>query len=407
MRRDEKGIGPASPSSVQLGAVLFSWYTLYMRIGIDARLWNETGVGRYIRNLAENLVKIDKKNEYVLFCLTKDKDKILHFVQNDKLRVVIADIRWHTLEEQIKFPQILEKEQLDLVHFPYFSVPFFYNKPFVVTIHDLILHHFPTGQASTLPYLLFASKLFGYKYLIKKAAQKAKKVITVSEATKKEIVDHLHIEPEKIVVTYEGVDTQVLSIKYKVSSIKKPYFLYVGNAYPHKNLDLLLQAFGQLVNSRDGFMVHSKEIEPKLVLVGKEDYFYKRLKERVKKMEIEKNIIFRSEISDGELSTLYQNALALIAPSKMEGFGLPGLEAMANSCLVVASDIPAHKEIYQDAAVYIDTKNPEDLFQKLTEILHFNDVHQYSKFINRGLIRVKDFSWKKMAEQTLKIYNSA
>src|SRR5690242_4609839 len=128
-----------------------------MRIGIDGRLWNETGVGRYIRNLVWGLQEFDKKNEYVLFIKKGLKIDDLR-LKNDPWKVVETEIHWHSLAEQIKFPQILYKENLDLMHFPYFSLPIFYNKPFVVTIHDLIINHFPTGKASTLPYPLYLMK---------------------------------------------------------------------------------------------------------------------------------------------------------------------------------------------------------------------------------------------------------
>src|SRR3989344_7264399 len=117
-----------------------------MKIGIDVRLWNETGVGRYTRNLIKELQKLDQKNEYVLFVLEKDVSSIRYFVSNKNWKITIANIRWHSVDEQIKFSQILSNEKLDLVHFPYFSVPVFYSGKFVVTIHDLIINHFSTGE---------------------------------------------------------------------------------------------------------------------------------------------------------------------------------------------------------------------------------------------------------------------
>ena len=196
-----------------------------MKIGIDCRLWNETGVGRYIRNLVAQLHILDRVNNYTLFVLTKDYASVVSQMANarplanssagevgrGKWRIVRVDIRWHTLGEQVKLPQILNKENLDLVHFPYFSVPIFYNRPFVVTIHDLIINHFPTGKASTLSFPIYNLKLLGYKFVIAQAAKKAKEIITVSSATKKEIVDHLGVDGEKVVVTYEGVDDKILN----------------------------------------------------------------------------------------------------------------------------------------------------------------------------------------------------
>ncbi len=363
-----------------------------MRIGIDCRLWDKTGVGRYIRNLVLNLRKIDKKNEYILFVLSKNYKEINSQLSTLNFQLVVADIRWHTLREQIEFPKILNRENLDLMHFPYFSVPLLYNRPFVVTIHDLIINHFPTGQASTLSFPIYNLKLLGYKFVLAKAAKNAKKIIAVSNATKREILDHLGVDSEKVVVTYEGVD-QKLAVSSQKSAVKRKYFLYVGNAYPHKNLDRLLQAFS-ILNSHTN-----------LVLVGKEDYFYKRLKRKVQDLKLSNKVIFLQNVSDEDLTDLYKNALALVVPSLMEGFGLPAMEAMANKCLVLASDIPSLKEVCADAAIYFDPYNPKDIVEKMKEVC-FNDLNHFSQKTKKGLERVKLFSWEKMARETLKVYNS-
>ncbi|MEK7450402.1 MAG: glycosyltransferase family 1 protein [Patescibacteria group bacterium] len=366
-----------------------------MRIGIDCRLWNESGVGRYTRNLVFNLAKIDKKNTYTLFVLSKDYKSVISQMANGKWQIVKADIRWHTLEEQIKFPSILNKENLDLVHFPYFSIPIFYNKPFVITIHDLIINHFPTGKASTLPLPLYGLKILGYKYIIRKAAEKAKKILTVSNATKEEIVDHLGVDRNKVVVTYEGVDRK-LAVSSQKLLVKGKYFLSVGNAYPHKNIERLIDAFSNILSSKNSNIF--------LVLVGKENFFYKRLKEKVADMKLEKNILFFGEATDEELSKLYENALALIMPSLMEGFGLPALEAMENRCLVLASDIPSLRETCQDTVVYFNPYNIQDIAQKMRDV-YLNNIYHLSKKIDEGLARTKLFSWEKMVKETLNVYN--
>jgi glycosyltransferase involved in cell wall biosynthesis len=364
-----------------------------MKIGIDCRLWSETGVGRYIRNLVLNLQKIDKKNEYVLFVLSKDEGEILKQVQDDKFKTVIADVKWHTLKEQVKFPQILNSENLDLVHFPYFSIPIFYNRPFVVTIHDLITDHFSSGHASTLPLPFYYLKKGAYKFVMNQSSKKSKKIIAISDATKNEIVDHLIINPQKIAVTYEGIDEKISNVKNQISNPKlksRKYFLYVGNAFPHKNLDRLIEAFKILDSNAN------------LILVGEKDYFYKRLKEKVEEMGLSEKVIFLQNVSDGELSNLYKNALALIMPSLMEGFGLPALEAMANNCLVLASKIPSLQEICKDAALYFDPHNINDLAQKMKGAASGDNGEKLKK----GLERSKFFSWEKMAKETLKIYES-
>ncbi|HEY9665002.1 MAG TPA: glycosyltransferase, partial [Allocoleopsis sp.] len=162
-----------------------------MKIGIDCRLWNETGVGRYVRNLVDQLLKIDKKNTYILFVQSKDYEQINSQCSRFNVQLVKVDIRWHSLEEQVKFPKLLEKEHLDLMHFPYFSVPIRYKRPFVITIHDLILHHFGTGKASTLPAPLYKLKHAGYKYVLSQAAKHAQTIIVPLETVKKDVMGTL------------------------------------------------------------------------------------------------------------------------------------------------------------------------------------------------------------------------
>jgi glycosyltransferase involved in cell wall biosynthesis len=364
-----------------------------MRIGIDCRLWNESGVGRYIRNLVLNLQSLDKKNDYVLFVLSENNEEILKQIKNDNFRLIKADVKWHTVGEQFKLSQILDKQNLDLMHFPYFSVPVFYNRPFAVTIHDLIIDHFSTGQASTLPLSIYNLKRVAYKFVLDLAAKRAKRIIAVSKVTKNEIIDHLKINPQKIAVIYEGIDEKISNLKNQILNPKlksRKYFLYVGNAFPHKNLDRLLEAF-KMLNS-----------DVNLVLVGREDYFYKRLREKVELMRLSNKVIFLHNVRDKELSDLYKNALALVMPSLMEGFGLPALEAMANNCLVLASNIPSLREVCGNVAIYFDPYSIKDIAEKMRE--SYSNDNDGKK--EAGLDRVKLFSWKKMAKETLKVYES-
>lgn len=374
-----------------------------MRIGIDARLWNETGVGRYIRNLVKELQIIDGQNEYVLFVKKDDKEQILKQVQNDNFRMVDVNIRWHTIEEQIKFPKILNRENLDLMHFPYYSIPVFYNNPFIVTIHDLIPYNYPTGKASTLPFFLYWLKFLAYKYVLKNASKKAKKIIAVSNATKQEIINNLKINANKIAVIHEGAEEKLkikiskpgLSSRIQTGFVSSKYFLYVGNVFPHKNLERLLKAFNVLI---------FKHKDVLLALVGGKDYFYKKLKERVREMDLGNSIKFLGKVGDEELKSLYQNAVALVQPSLMEGFGLPALEAMTNGCIVLASDIPALKEVCGDAAIYFNPLDVVDIRKNLELIV--NDEELRKKMIGKGYKQVKKFSWEKMAKETFEVYES-
>lgn len=362
-----------------------------MKIGIDGRFWNATGVGRYTRNLVRELQKLDKKNDYILFVNQDDFTQVYNQLSNNKFHIKIVDIKWHTFSEQLQYPRILLREQIDLMHFPYFSLPLFYPRPFVVTIHDLILHHYTTGKTSTLPLPLYYGKLLGYKFLVQQSAKRAKKIITVSESTKREIMNHLHISEQKIVVTYEGIDTSLRGSTKE--NIYGKYFLHVGNVYPHKNTLFLIEAFTK-TNLQDVI----------LLFVGKRDYFMKQLEKEVRKKGLDNKVLFLGSVDDTQLAALYKHALATVVPSLMEGFGLPVVEAMANNCLVIASDIPSLREVGQNAVLYFNPFNKEELSDILYSVAQNSSEFKDKK--EEGIKLVGRYSWKKMAEQTLAVYES-
>lgn len=369
-----------------------------MKIGIDARLWNETGIGRYIRNLIFQLKNIDKQNEYILFVKKNDYHNLKDFFskQNERWKVVIADIPWHSFSEQISFPKILNSSFCDLIHFPYPSVPIWYKRPYIVTIHDLIPLLYSTGKASTLPYFLYYAKRFAFNFILKKASRNAKAIITVSYATKKDLTNYLHIPKDKIYVTYEGIDPRITAVTFPKTANPMKYFLYVGNAYPHKNIKNLLLAYKIIVNKYSNI---------KLMMVGKPDHFYYQLKKEIKDLFLEKNVIIKENISDDELGLLYREALALIVPSFIEGFGLPAIEAMSNKCLVIASKIPSLMEICKDAAVYINPHDINDIANIMIHVILYPNLYDEKRLY--GKLVAKEYSWKNMAEKTLRIYESS
>ncbi len=367
-----------------------------MKIGIDCRLWGQGGVGRYIRNLCLSLSEIDKNNSYVLFALKNDKQEVEKKIKNKNWKIVTANFRWHSFSEQLRFPQIINKEKVDLLHFPYFSVPVMYKKPYVVTIHDLIYHHFVSGASSTLPLWLYGFKMLSYRIAINAAARKAKKIIAVSGETKKEIVDHLRINPEKIEVIYEAADD--FSARGGSSFGRKfdNYFLFVGNVYPHKNVETLIKAFKLI----------AKDKNVKLIFVGREDYFYKKMKKKVGDLLQSGRVIFVHDADDQTLLSLYKDAICLIRPSLMEGFSLPPLEALSNGCLVIASDIPVHREIFEDSILYFNPREHMDLAKKMNDVLSL-EKNRKEELIEKGLKKAGEYSWKKTAQQTLRIYESS
>lgn len=361
-----------------------------MRIGFDARLINETGVGRYIANLLEELKVVDCQNEYFIF-LTPAAFKDFRLPDKNWQKIAV-DLRWHSLKEQLLMPFILNKYSLDLVHFPYFNVPFLYRGKFLITVHDLIIDHFLTGRASTLPSLIYFLKFMLYKLVLSNALRNAVKIFAISESTKKEIMEHYKIKPEKIIVTYDALDRGIFNIKNSQVGkriYKFDYLLYVGNAYPHKNLEMLVNLFAdQKINSR-----------VKLVLTGDDWFFYPRLKKRVKENGLNQNVIFFGRADNLQLASLYSHAIGLVIPSLMEGFGLPNLEAVFYNCLPVVSDISVFREVWGNDLLFFDPHNRQDLTEAVLKLLNL-DKYERLKRLSSAKKRLDLFSWKKTAKAT-------
>src|SRR3989344_179548 len=363
-----------------------------MKIGIDARLWNETGVGRYMRALINHLQLLDTQNNYVVFMRPREFESVKF--QNSRWAKQLASVRWHTLHEQLEMPKLYRTANLDLLHVPYFSVPLAPPQPFVVTIHDLIISNFATGKATTLPYPLYQFKRFGYSFVLSQAVKRAAKIITVSETVKQDIVREFAISPHKILVTYEAGELEVSSDR-STFPLPKKYILYVGNAHPHKNLNRLIEAFS---------LARRRVPNLFLVVIGKHDYFYTRLQTEVAKSEIAASVLFPGEVTNAALKRWYMHASAFVFPSLAEGFGIPGLEAMEFNCPVVASDIPVFREVYGSAASYFDQTDVLDMADEITSVVTRIKLRQ--ALITLGKTQVKKYSWKKMAESNLALYES-
>jgi glycosyltransferase involved in cell wall biosynthesis len=366
-----------------------------MRIGIDARFYGliGKGIGRYLENLIANLEKIDQENDYFIFLRKENFD--LYKPTNPKFHKVLANYPWYSFREQFSLLKLLRNYKLDLIHFPHFNVPIFYDGKFVVTIHDLIHLNFNL-RTTTRFFSFYLFKFLILRILISKVIKRATKILTVSDFTKNEILKHFKIDPQKIIVTYEGVNLkkELKSEKFKNLKLEnKNYLLYVGNAFPHKNLERLFEVFK---------IISLKYQNLYLILVGEINHFYKRLERFAKKLKIENKVIFTDKINDEELKNLYQNALAYVCPSLMEGFGLPGLEAMAYNCPVVSSNAGSLPEIYDKAALYFDPKNIEDMTEKIEKIILNQNLRENLKKL--GLERVKNFSWEKCARETFNVY---
>lgn len=371
------------------------------RIGIDARFYGPIGkgLGRYTQEIVDNIIKFDQENEYVVF-LRKEN---FNDFKCDGIRVkkALANIRWYGLSEQIIFPFYILRERLDLMHFPHFNVPIFCPVKFIVTVHDLILIKFPTSRATTLGPLAYKIKNFFYKIVISSAVKRSRRILAVSQFTKNDLIKQFKINQDKIIVTYEGVaeltpanpPTPLLKGGEGGlnSLISQPYFLYVGNAYPHKNLEGLIRVFSE---------INKNSPDLKLILVGKEDYFYSRLKKYAK--DFSDKIIFPGYVPDSELKTLYAKARLYVFPSFYEGFGLPPLEAMAHGLAVVSSNKTCLPEILGQAAAYFNPDDETDMKNKIERALADEKLREDLR--SRGYEQAKKYSWNNCAAETLEVY---
>jgi glycosyltransferase involved in cell wall biosynthesis len=375
-----------------------------MRIGIDARFYGSLGkgLGRYASELIAQLERLDDGNEYLIFLRKGNWDE--YEPKDPRFRKVLAEFQWYGWREQLHFVKLLREHRLDLMHFLHFNVPLLYRRPFVVTIHDLILLSHPTTRATTLGPLRYRIKYALYRAVIASAIRRAKRIIAVSNYTRDEIVRRFPFAKTKSIdVTYEACATSLLPghdgavHDGRATHLPTPYMLYVGNAYPHKNLDRLIGAFAEFRKN-----AHSSH---HLVLVGGSDYFYQRLKADAANNGLDENVTFFGHASDAELRALYRNAQAYVFPSLCEGFGIPPLEAMCAGVPVLAANASCLPEVLGDAALWFDPENENDIARALATMA--DDAELRTRLVAAGAAKAAKYDWATCGRQTLEVYRAA
>ena len=372
-----------------------------MKIVIDARLYGleNAGIGRYIINLINQIEKLDKENKYFIL-LRKKYFNQLEF-KNKNFKKVLADYPHYSFKEQVFLPLQLIKLKPDLVHFPHFNVPIFWWGRYIVTIHDLIKHQSRGLETTTRRPVFYWFKYLNYRALVWLAVKRASMVVTPSKFWKKELIRRYHLPPKRITVTYEGVDEKFSNFQiskfsnkkiFEKYKIKKPFLIYTGSLYPHKNVETLIKAVGQFNKLKRLY----------LVIVCARNIFYKRFLKKVKNFGAQDYVNFIGFAPDEELAIIYPQAEAFVFPSLVEGFGLPGLEAMICGLPVLASDIPVFREVYQGGALYFNPFSVGDLLKKIKKIIEDRKLKKELRLKGKEL--VSQYSWKKMAQKTLKVY---
>lgn len=380
-----------------------------MKIGIDCRIigLKNAGIGRYVDRLVDGLLSQDSANEYVL--ITRADEPFSHAAAcrpNNKssCRLVQVNVPHYSLKEQIVLPAIIKALKVDFMHYPNFNTPILCNTPYVITIHDLIKHHSRGRETTTRQGLLYWFKYAGYHTGFYLSVKKAKKIIVPTKAIKIELEKFYSLQPDKIVVTYEGVDDKfktdqelsgsIINETFQKYHIVPPYLLYVGSVYPHKNVDRLIDVV-KLINQK-----LEKPIQ--LVVVCGRSVFWERLARKVVEKQAEGLINLVGFVPDEDLKLLYNQAQAFVFPTLAEGFGLPGLEAMAAGTPVICSNIPVLKEVYQDAAEYFNPESIEDMVEKVISVISDNNLR--IRLISAGNKLYPRYQWSLMVDETLKVY---
>jgi glycosyltransferase involved in cell wall biosynthesis len=373
-----------------------------LRILIDARSIRDFGIGTYIRNLVAGLGRIDRENRYIIVAGPKDLEELPPLAAN------FEPIGYKTSTSpairSLSVPAFFRKFKANVHHIPLNAVPFGMTSPYVVTIHDMstLLYDGQPGFQHNLRLRLF-----------RRGLMRASRIIAVSEATRRDVMNTLGIAPDRINLVYNAPDpvftAPVRSLELEEShrimeryQINYPFLLYAGNIRPQKNIPRLIEAFAVL---RGEIAKHPVYSNLRLVIIGDEISKYPAVRHAVFQSRVETWVRFLGFVPIQTLRIFYKAAAAFVFPSLYEGFGLPPLEAMACGTPVVSSNVSSLPEVVGDAAIAVNPENVFDIERGMREALLDGAVR--FRCIERGFDQVRRFSWDRTARQVLEIYKEA
>jgi glycosyltransferase involved in cell wall biosynthesis len=365
-----------------------------VRIAIDARKLRDYGVGTYVRNLLRHLSRLDKTTEYVVLCRQQDAGITAELGEN--FRAVTEPSATYSVREQLSVPLDLRRERVDLFHAPHYVLPPLTPCKSVVTIHDCIHLRFPQYLPNRVAHAYARMSLW-------LATHRSRRVLTVSEASKRDILRYFSVPPSKIDVIHNAIDERFGEIPDadEIVRVRERYqldgrfVLYAGNIKPHKNLERLIEAFHTL---RKGPFE-----DVKLLIIGDEISKYATLRRAVHKYKLHKHVRFFGFVPDKTLAILYRLAGVFVFPSLYEGFGLPPLEAMASGTPVITSNVSSLPEVVGEAALLIDPYDIDAIADAMRRVL--SDQSLYADLRQRGLERVRHFSWERSVIRVREIYD--
>ena len=364
-----------------------------VKVAIDVRKLHDFGIGTYIRNLLRHLARIDRENEFVLLCDAPDMNVADQLGPN--FRTVFEPSPNYSLREQFHVPWALMREKPDVFHAPHYVLPVAVPSRSVVTIHDCIHLMFPQYLPNRAAYAYARASMWI-------AAKRSDRILTVSEASKRDILHFFNVPPDKISVVYNAIDERfwVVPDPEDVARVRERFqldhgfVLYAGTIKPHKNLVRLIEAFAEL---RKGEFE-----ELKLLIIGDEISKLPALRRAVHGHKLHKHVRFLGFVPDDTLAVLYRLAAVFVFPSLYEGFGLPPLEAMASGTPVVTSNVSSLPEVAGDAAILVDPYEVGSIVDGVRRVL--TDPELAAELRRKGLVRARDFSWERSVSRTHEIY---
>lgn len=362
-----------------------------MKIGFDARMINHSGIGVYIKSLLEELLPLSQEHSFTLFGPKSSLAPLS--LPNKNVNVIHCELPIYSVQEQLFHPVLLQK--LDLYHVPHYNIPLLYRGKMVVTLHDLNHLKMPQFLPSRLAYPYA-------QFMIRKARERSKRMICVSDATLKDLNDFLGCNGTPCHVVHEAAKPEFFIPRSSEElegirnryQLPEHYILSVGILKPHKNLLTLIRVLRKM--RKEGLTKHN------LVIVGKSFKHHPEIISEIKSGKEQGFIRHFENIPFSDLPGIYQQADIFVFLSLLEGFGLPILEAFASGVPVLASNTSSLPEIAGDGALLVDPTDERKIKESLIRLL--TDQNLRTQLVTKAKERLKSFSWKKAAEETLKIY---
>lgn len=359
-------------------------------IAIDARIINSS-TGRYVERLLTYLEKLDSPHQFSVLVRAKDVD--YWKPHKDNFKIVIADYHQYTMSEQVAFYFFLRRLKADLVHFCMPQQPLLYRGKSVTTVHDLNLIRIKQNEGMSRRVLKFKQKVF--RKLLRTVVKRSAYIITPTNYTKQDLLKFKTLPDERVVVTYEAAGLVSKKETPVAHYAGRKFMILVGRSEVYKNQRGAIEAFHKLKKTHP---------ELRLVIIGNRDKTSRELEEWAYHKGY-RHIEFFGFATDAQLAWFYNHCAVYVFPSFMEGFGLPALEAMRHGAPVVSSNTTCMPEVLGGAALYFDPLNPKDMAKKISRVLDSTALRK--ELIKRGTSQAKKYSWKKMAEETLAVYNQA